>query len=143
MKFYESAKLRNVGLFGHGSSGKTSLLEAILFNVGLVNRLGRVEDGNTVSDFEPEEKSKLYSISSSVSYAEWNKHLLNLIDAPGGANFISEAIFALEVVDGALLTVCSGQRRGSADRENVEPRRGKKPAARVFHQQDGPRARRL
>jgi len=108
MKVYEPAQLRNVGIFGHGSTGKTSLLEAILYNAGTTTRMGSVEDGNTVGDFEPEEKSKAYSTSASVAYCQWDKHLINLIDTPGGANFISEAHFAMAVVDAVLMTVCAG-----------------------------------
>lgn len=107
MRVIEPAKLRNIGLFGHGSTGKTTLLEAVVYATGVTSRMGRVEDGNTVSDFEPEEKAKGYSISTSLAYADWNKHRINFIDTPGGANFLSEALFSMEVVDGALITICA------------------------------------
>jgi elongation factor G len=107
MRVIEPAKLRNIGLFGHGSTGKTTLLEAILYTTGLTTRMGRVEDGNTVSDFEAEEKAKGYSISTSLAYCDWNKHRLNFIDTPGGANFFAEAGFSLQVSDGVLLAVCA------------------------------------
>ncbi len=107
MNVVESGKLRNVAVVGHGHTGKTSLVEAILFDTGVTNRLGRVEDGNTVTDFEPEEKSKLYSIETAVAACNWNKHRINLLDTPGGANFVTEAFHALDVADAALLTVCA------------------------------------
>ncbi|MCL4234111.1 MAG: GTP-binding protein, partial [Deltaproteobacteria bacterium] len=107
MNVVESGKLRNVAVVGHGHTGKTSLVEAILFDTGATNRLGRVEDGNTVTDFEPEEKSKLYSIATSLAACNWNKHRINLLDTPGGANFVTEAFHALDVADAALLTVCA------------------------------------
>src|SRR5437867_2138891 len=80
MRVYESDNIRNVGLIGHGASGKTSLTSAMLFVSGAVNRLGRVEDGNTVTDWEDEEIERKISISSALAYAEWNKHKINLLD---------------------------------------------------------------
>ena len=107
MKVYEPSKLRNIGLFGHGSSGKTSLAEAILFSAGATTRLGRVEDGNTIMDFEPEETKKTSSISASFGYADWKKHLINIVDTPGDSNFIADARNALQTVDVAVMTVCA------------------------------------
>lgn len=107
MNVLESTKLRNVVLAGHGHTGKTSLAEAMLFCSGALNRLGRVEDGNTAMDFENEEKAKLYSMSLSLGYCNWNKHRVNFLDTPGGANFITEAFHSLEIADAALITVCA------------------------------------
>jgi elongation factor G len=107
MKVVESAKIRNVGLFGHGSSGKTSLAEALLFNAKATTRLGRVEDGNTIMDWEPEEIGKTYSINTGIGSLEWKKHRVNILDTPGGANFISDARFAMVATDLALINVCA------------------------------------
>ncbi|MBZ0271344.1 elongation factor G [bacterium] len=107
MKSVESTRLRNVALIGHGATGKTSLVEAMMYLCGVTNRMGRVEDGNTVSDFEAEEKSRGYSISATAVYCDWKKQRVNLVDAPGGANFVTEALWALQVADAALITICA------------------------------------
>jgi elongation factor G len=107
MKVIESGKIRNVGLFGHGGSGKTSLAEAMLFNAKATTRLGRVEDGNTVSDWEPEETAKTSSISTGVLWCDWQKSRLNILDTPGDANFAAESRNVMTVVDAAVITVCA------------------------------------
>jgi len=107
MKIYESSKIRNIGIFGHGSSGKTSLAEAMLFMAGITTRLGRVESGNTVMDFEPEEIKKGISISGAVASFDWKKVLINLIDTPGDANFLTDTTNILSGVDSILLTICA------------------------------------
>ncbi|MDP8225478.1 MAG: elongation factor G [Candidatus Lernaella stagnicola] len=107
MKVYESAKVRNVGFFGHGGSGKTSLAEAFLFNAKATTRLGRVEDGNTVTDWEPEEISKTHSIGTGIASAEWHRTRINILDTPGGANFAADSRFAMVAADLALITVCA------------------------------------
>ena len=83
-------KLRNIALVGHGSSGKTSLSEIMLFKTGASKRLGRVEDGNTVMDFEPEELKRLISISSGFHQFNWKKNIISLIDTPGDQNFFTD-----------------------------------------------------
>ncbi len=105
MKRIEPTYIRNIGTFGHGGEGKTSLAEAILFNTGENTRLGRVDDGSSVMDFEPEEMNRKISISASLSHFEWNKHLFHIIDTPGYANFIAEAKASMRVVDGAVIVV--------------------------------------
>ena len=85
MKKVES--LRNIALAAHSGAGKTSLAEAMLYDGGITNRLGRVEDGNTAMDFEPEELKRASSISSGFHQVEWKKHTLNMIDTPGDQNF--------------------------------------------------------
>jgi elongation factor G len=105
MRVYESDNIRNVGLIGHGASGKTSLTSAMLFVSGAVNRLGRVEDGNTVTDWEDEEIERKISISSALAYAEWNKHKLNLLDTPGYRPFLNDTRLALRVADAAVVLV--------------------------------------
>src|SRR5512139_3006074 len=89
MKVYDAPSIRNVAIVGHGGSGKTSLVSALLFDAGAVNRLGRVDDGTTVTDFDPDEVERKIS----------------LLDAPGYANFLSEARSALRVADAALVVV--------------------------------------
>jgi elongation factor G len=105
MKVYDAPSIRNVALVGHGGSGKTSLASALLFDAGAVNRLGRVEDGSTVTDFDPDEIERKISLQATLAFAEWKKAKINLIDTPGYANFLSEARAGLRVVDAALVVV--------------------------------------
>jgi elongation factor G len=105
MKRFELSHIRNIGTFGHGGEGKTSLAEAILFDTGENSRLGRVDDGSSLMDFEPEEINRKISISASLSHFEWDKHQFHIIDTPGYANFIAEAKASMRVVDGAIIVV--------------------------------------
>jgi elongation factor G len=105
MKQVERSHIRNIGTFGHGGEGKTSLAEAILFDTGENTRLGRVDDGSAVMDYEQEEINRKISISASVAHFEWDKHAFSLIDTPGYANFIAEAKAAMRVVDGAVIVI--------------------------------------
>lgn len=105
MKRFEPNFIRNIGTFGHGGEGKTSLTEAILFDTGENNRLGRVDDGSSIMDFEPEEINRKISISASLAHFEWNKHKFHIIDTPGYANFIAEAKASMRVVDGAIIVI--------------------------------------
>lgn len=105
MKRFESSHIRNIGTFGHGGEGKTSLAEAVLFDTGENTRLGRVDDGSSLMDFEPEEINRKISISASLSHFEWDKHQFHIIDTPGYANFIAEAKASMRVVDGALIVI--------------------------------------
>jgi elongation factor G len=105
MKAYPPAKVRNVALVGHGGSGKTTLTEALLLCSGAINRLGRVEDGTTVSDFEPEEQSHHMSTSLCLASLEWRGHKVNVLDCPGYADFVPEALAALAVADLAVFVV--------------------------------------
>src|SRR5216117_3027393 len=105
MKVYDAATIRNVALVGHAGSGKTQLASAILFNGGMVNRFGKVDEGTTVTDFDEEEVARKHTLSSSLAYAEWNKQKINLIDTPGMGNFLSEAHAALHIADAALVVV--------------------------------------
>ena len=107
MKIYDTASIRNVAIVGHGGSGKTSLASAILFDSGAINRLGKVEEGNTVTDFEEDEVERQISLSTALAYCEWKKTKLNLLDTPGYGNFISDARLALHVVDAAIVNVCA------------------------------------
>ena len=105
MKAYPPAKVRNVALVGHGGSGKTTLTEALLLCSGAINRAGRVEDGSTVSDFEPEEHSHHMSTSLSLAATEWRGYKINVLDCPGYADFVPEALAALSVADLAVFVV--------------------------------------
>jgi len=105
MKGYTSDTIRNVALLGHGGSGKTTFLEAALLATGVVNRLGRVEDGNTVSDYDKMEIEKGYSISTSIVPVEYNKVKINFIDTPGFFDFVGEVNSALRAVEAAIIFV--------------------------------------
>ena len=105
MKRVEPSQIRNVGTFGHGGEGKTSLAEAILFVGGENSRLGRVDDGSSLMDYEPEEINRKISISASLAHFEWDKHEFHMADTPGYANFIAEAKTAMRVLDGAIIVV--------------------------------------
>jgi elongation factor G len=98
-------RIRNVALIGHRGSGKTSLHEAMLFEAGAVNRLGRVEEGSTVSDFESDEHEREMSIGASVSSFEFSDRKINLIDTPGEPSFVADTIASLRVADSAVVVV--------------------------------------
>ena len=105
MKSYPTEKIRNVVLVGHGGSGKTTLAEALLARSGALNRMGRVEDGTTASDTEPEEQKRGISISLAVLPLEWAGHKINLVDTPGYADFVGDVEAALRVADLAVFVV--------------------------------------
>jgi elongation factor G len=105
VKVYETNDIRNVGLVGHGHSGKTSLTAALLFTAGGTQRLTRVEEGNTVTDFDEEEIQRKITISTAIAAAEWNKKKINLIDTPGFNIFINDTKAALVAADAALVLV--------------------------------------
>lgn len=105
MKKYEPDVIRNVGLFSHGGDGKTSIVEALLFLAGENNRLGRVDDGSSLMDYEPEEIERKTTISSSFACFEWAKNKINLIDTPGDDNFIADAKLCMKVLEGAIIVV--------------------------------------
>ena len=106
MKDYCISDLRNVGIVGHSSTGKTSLTEALLFSSGASERLGKIEDGTTISDFDQEEKKRKISIGSSIVPMEWQKVKVNMIDVPGDFDFVGESIEAMRAVDVATIVVC-------------------------------------
>src|SRR5213083_3134509 len=101
----EIAKVRNVGVVGHGGVGKTSLVEAMLFATGAVTRLGRVDDGSTTTDFDPDEIKRKISINTAVAYCDWKGYRINLVDTPGYGDFIADARAGLRVVDAAVVVV--------------------------------------
>ena len=97
--------LRNIAIAAHGGAGKTSLAEAMLFSAGVIKRLGRVEDGNTVMDFEPEELKRKISLSSGFHQLAWKKHTIGLIDTPGDQNFFSDTKSCMQAADGVVIVV--------------------------------------
>src|SRR6202795_1419462 len=99
------SKIRNVGFAGHGGVGKTSLVEAILFAAGAINRLGKVDDGTTTTDFDPDEIKRKISLGTSVAYCDWKGHRLNLIDTPGYGDFVADARGGLRVAGAAVIVV--------------------------------------
>ncbi|MDQ3694264.1 MAG: elongation factor G [Chloroflexota bacterium] len=105
MKQYTADRIRNVGLFSHGGAGKTSLAEALLYDSETVNRLGKVEDGTTVTDFDPDEIKRRISVSTALAPLSWKDTKINLIDAPGYADFLGEVNSALRVSDGAIVLI--------------------------------------
>jgi elongation factor G len=105
MKEYQTKQIRNVVVLGHHGTGKTSFGEAALFATGAINRLGRVDEGNTTSDHDDDEKKRQISISLSVLPCEWNGHKVNLIDTPGYADFLGELKEGVRAADAALVVV--------------------------------------
>jgi len=114
MKLYPPDKIRNIGVIGSGSSGKTSLCEALLFKAGAINRQGSSGDGNTASDYDPEEIKRGISIHSTLLPFEWKDHKINLIDTPGYIDFVGEPISTMRVVDGLIIVVDAVTGHGSA-----------------------------
>jgi elongation factor G len=107
MKEYPTESIRNVALVSHGGGGKTSLAEALLYLTGAINRVGKVEEGNTVSDFEDEEIRRKLSLSTAIIPVEFQDRKINLLDTPGYTDFVGEVISALRVADGAAVLVDS------------------------------------
>src|SRR5438067_814819 len=105
MKDYAPAQLRNVGLFSHGGAGKTTLVEALLYRAGAITRMGSVDDGNTTTDFDPEELKRQMSVSLAVAPLVWQGHKVNLIDTPDQAALYGEGSDAARVADSALILI--------------------------------------
>jgi len=105
MKSYAPDAIRNVGLVGHGGAGKTSLTEALLFQTGAISRLGKVEEGSTTTDYDPDEIKRKMSVSASIAPVEWRDTKINVVDAPGYADFFGEVVQSLRVVECAVLVV--------------------------------------
>ncbi|NMA35932.1 MAG: GTP-binding protein, partial [Clostridiaceae bacterium] len=102
---YTTDKIRNITVMGHGGVGKTAFVEAALYNAGVIDRMGRSNDGNTVTDFDAEEMRRGLSISTSVAWCEWKKHKLNFIDTPGDFDFLGEQILGMFAGDTALIVM--------------------------------------
>jgi len=107
---FETSKIRNLGIIAHGGAGKTSLSEAILFDTGMVDRLGRVDDGTSTMDFEPEEIKRKISITSALDHCEWKGHSIHIVDTPGYGNFIADTRACMRALDCAvvILSAISG-----------------------------------
>ncbi len=105
MADYQTASIRNIALVGHGSEGKTTLAEAMLYAAGHIDRQGRVEDGNTVSDYDPEEIKRRISIGTAMAPVEWKKTKINIVDVPGYFDFVGEMAGAMRVVKAAAIVV--------------------------------------
>ncbi len=108
MKGYTSENIRNVALLGHGGCGKTTFLESALYETGVISKMGRVEDGNTVSDYDKMEAEKGYSINMSIVPIEWKNNKINFIDTPGYFDFIGEVNAALRAAEAAVILVDAG-----------------------------------
>ena len=107
MKAYTAESIRNIALAGHGGCGKTSLTEALLFDAGAVDRLGKVDDGSTASDYDQDEIKRKISINASLAPCEWKNSKINLIDTPGYADFVGDVKGAMRIVESALIVVCA------------------------------------
>jgi elongation factor G len=107
---FDTGKIRNLGIVAHGGAGKTSLVEAILFDTGMIDRLGRVDDGSSTMDFEPEEIKRKISITSALDHCEWDGHSIHIVDTPGYGNFIADTRACMRTLDCAvvMLSAISG-----------------------------------
>src|SRR6266700_1079116 len=105
MKVYEGANVRNVAVVGHGHAGKTSLVSAMMYTAGATQRLGRVDDGTSATDYDDEEIARKMSISAGLAYAEWGNTKINFVDTPGFNMFVHEAKMVLPVVDAGVEVV--------------------------------------
>ncbi len=137
------AKIRNVAFVGHGGVGKTSLVEAILFASGAITRLGRVDDGTTTTDFDPDEIKRKISLNTAVAFCDYKGHRLNLIDTPGYGDFVADARAGLRVVDAAVVVVDAVAGVQVQTEKVWKFANEYAPAARDRDQPARPRARRL
>ncbi|RLC93315.1 MAG: elongation factor G [Chloroflexi bacterium] len=107
MQKYSADQIRNVVLLSHSGAGKTSLSEAMLFIAGAIPRLGRVDDGSSTSDYDPDEIKRRISINLSLLHCEWNRHKVNILDAPGYTDFVAGVKAGMRVAEGAVIVVCA------------------------------------
>lgn len=107
MTKYDINKVKNIALVGHGDSGKTSLTEALLYDSGMITRLGDIKQGNTTTDYDPREIKKEITINPSLAYLNWKDLMVNIIDTPGYLDFITDTRLSLKVVDSAVIVVCA------------------------------------
>jgi len=105
MAKYDSNSLRNIAIAGHGGTGKTSLCESFLFLSGKSDKLGRVDDGTSSMDFEPEEQKRHISIASAINFFEWKKYKVNIIDTPGDSNFLMDTKYSMRIADSVIVVV--------------------------------------
>ena len=107
MNVYTSEKIRNVVLLGHGGCGKTTLVEAMAYTTGITKRQGKIEEGNTISDYDKEEVKRLFSISTTVVPVVWEDTKINILDTPGYFDFVGEAEEALNAADAAVIVIAA------------------------------------
>ena len=107
MKEFESEKIRNLAVVGHGDVGKTTLVSALLYTSGAVNRMGRVEDGTTITDYDEDEIDRKITINTVLAHCEWKGHKINLLDTPGYRAFILDAKSAMTAAETALVLIDS------------------------------------
>ena len=132
------AQLRNIGIIAHIDAGKTTLTERMLFYSGATHRMGDVDRGNTVTDYDPEEQERGITINSACVTFRWRDVVVNLIDTPGHVDFTAEVERSLRVLDGGVVVFSAG--KGSkAERNGMATSRPLQGPARGVHQQDGPR----
>ena len=105
LKVFDSEKIRNIAVVGHGDTGKTTLVSAFLYTTGAVNRLGKVEDGTTITDYDEDEIERKITINTTLAHCQWKEHKINLLDTPGYRAFIFDAKAAMPAVETALVTV--------------------------------------
>ena len=139
MTVYATENIRNVAVVGHSDTGKTSLVSALLFDSGAVNRLCKVDDANTTTDFDEDEHDRKITINTAVAYIEHRGVKVNLIDTPGYGIFSTDALQGLRVADAALMMVSAVAGRRGPDRENVEISGGLRSAGSLCRQPDGSR----
>ena len=125
-------KIRNVCIMGHGGDGKTSLVESLLFTSGVTDRVGKVPEGNTVCDFDPEEIKRQFSISTAVAPVVWNDCKINLLDTPGFFDFENEVNQAMRVAESALI-VATGKSGPGVGTEKAWKRAEERRMPRMFY----------
>ena len=137
MKVYDAAKIRNIAVVGHGGDGKTTLVESFLFDAGAIERKGRVEDGNTTTDFDPEEVKRGFSLTAGLAPVEWKGEKFNFIDTPGYFDFVGEATQAYALADSLLIVSNAAARlEVGAEKAFAAARRMKKPVSFIVNQMD-------
>ena len=143
MPALEPGKIRNVAVVGHRGTGKTSLVEALLFQGGATNRLGSIEQGTTVSDWDEDEQRRATSIAATLTHVDHQGRKINLIDTPGDSSFQGDTIASLHGRRGRADRRQRRHGRRGADRAGLGPRRAAGPLARRLREHARPRARRL
>lgn len=138
MASYQTKDIRNIALMGHGSEGKTTLMEALLFAAGAIDRQGRVEDGNTVTDYDAEEIKRKISISAAIAPIDWNQKMLNVIDVPGYFDFVGEMMGPLRVVETAAILVSAVSGIAVRHRKGLGLCHQEQRGQNVHRQPDGP-----
>ena len=108
MKIYKTDELRNIVTGAHGGAGKSSLVEAMVFNMGQINRMGTIEQGTTVSDYHDDEIERQHSIGTSLLHGEWNNQKINIIDTPGYSDFFGEVVGSFRAADSAMVVISAG-----------------------------------